>query len=170
MRSTDGGRWMAAAIWVVMAAAAAAGPWKEGDKLPPLAGKDVEGEFPAMAEKVVLIDFWASWCGPCKASFPALDRLQKEFGSKGLVVVGVNVDKDAGSMRQFLKEHPVAFTTVWDKQQKLVAAASIEGMPTSFIVDREGRIQHVHRGFEGSKTERKLRDQIAALLPEGIQP
>ena len=171
MRSTDiGMRLAAATAWAAMAAAAAGQPWKEGDKLPSLAGYEVAGTFPSMKGKVVLIDFWASWCGPCKASFPVLDRLQQEFGDKGFLVVGVNVDKDTEAMRRFLKEHPVAFAAVQDKQQKLVAEAAVEGMPTSFLVDCTGTIRHVHRGFEGSKTEEKLRRHIAELLPKDTTP
>lgn len=170
MRSNEAGWWMRAALWMAMAAAASAQPWKAGDTLPSLAGHNLDGAIPDTAGKVVLIDFWASWCGPCKASFPVLDKLQKEYGPKGLVVLGVNVDKDAESMQRFLKAHPVAFAVVQDRQQKLVAEAEVEGMPTSFLVDRAGKIHFVHRGFEGAKTEGKLREHIAALLGGGTKP
>jgi thiol-disulfide isomerase/thioredoxin len=170
MRLNDSRRWMTTAVWVSMVLAAVAGPWREGDKLPALAGKDLEGALPKTAGKVVLIDFWASWCGPCKASFPVLDQLQKEFGSRGLIVLGINVDKEPAAMQQFLKDHPVSFTVVQDKHQKLVEEAAIEGMPTSFMVDRAGKIRFVHRGFVGDKTEKEMRAHLEVLLAEGVKP
>ena len=98
---------------------------KVGDTLPDLATFKLEGKLPdALKGKVVIVDFWASWCLPCAESFPVLDELQKKYGDK-LVVIGVNVDEKAANMEKFLKKHAVSFTLVRDAGQKLVV------LPTS---------------------------------------
>ena len=100
---------------------------KVGDPLPDLAGFALEGKLPeSLAGKVVILDFWASWCGPCKDSFPAMNDLQKKYGDRGLVIIAVNVDEAASDMRDFLKDNKAAFVVVRDVKQKLVAAAGVK--------------------------------------------
>jgi len=140
--------------------------WKSGDQLPPLTGFNLEGQLPATAGKVVLIDFWASWCGPCKKSFPELDKLQRTFAGKDFLLLAVCVDEKAADMAAFLKAHPVGFAVVRDVQQQLVAAAGVESMPTSLLVDRQGHIRAVHAGFRGPETVQQLTAEIDQLLTE----
>ena len=140
--------------------------WKTGDTLPKLDGFGLEGNVPALTGKVVLLDFWASWCGPCKKSFPELDKLQQAYADKGFLLLAINVDEKAASMETFLKEHPVGFAVVRDAQQKLVAAASVESMPTSILVDRKGVIRFQHVGFRGEETIKQLKAEIEKLLAE----
>jgi thiol-disulfide isomerase/thioredoxin len=137
--------------------------WEESAALPALNGFKLEGDLPNLKGKVVYLDFWASWCAPCKASFPVLDRWQKEFGPKGFTVLGINVDEKAEAMREFLKKTPVAFPVVRDAEQKLVASANVTAMPTSFLIDRKGTIRVVHHGFR-KNDEPALAKQITALL------
>jgi thiol-disulfide isomerase/thioredoxin len=139
---------------------AAAAP-KPGDAFP--AWNRLSRE--AADAKVVLIDFWASWCGPCKSSFPEIDKLQAEYGPRGFTVIAVSVDHDADAMKEFLKNHPVTFKVLHDVDQSLVAGADIEAMPTSFLVDGKGRILAMHRGFDGDKTVKALRSEIEKALP-----
>jgi thiol-disulfide isomerase/thioredoxin len=151
------------AAWLALTiGCAASAEWKEGDLLPELR---VEG-VPALAGRVVLIDFWASWCAPCKASFPHLDQMYKDYAGRGLVVLGVNVDDEASAMRKFLERTPVSFPVVRDAGQRLVAQADVPTMPTSFLVDRQGRIRKRHVGFSGEETTRELRAEIEGLLHE----
>ena len=108
---------------------------KVGDTLPELSSFGLEGNLPDdLKGKVVLLDFWASWCGPCKESFPVMDELQQKYGAKGLVILAVNVDENVAAMKDFLKDHPVQFNILHDATKKLVGAANIASMPTSFLI------------------------------------
>lgn len=147
----------------------AAEGWKAGMKLPGLALPGVEGALPDLKGKVVLIDFWGSWCGPCKLSFPALNKIHADYKSKGVVVLGVSIDDDPAAMTRFLEAHPVSFPIVRDAAHKLVESAAIEAMPTSFLVDTNGIIRSVHNGFQADKTEAEYRRQIDALLVKPVQ-
>jgi len=137
---------------------------KVGDTLPDLASFKLEGKLPDnLKGKVVLVDFWASWCLPCAKSFPALDELQKKYGDK-LVIVAVNVDEKAANMDTFLKKHSVSFTVVRDADQKLVAVVEPATMPTSFILDGEGKVRFLHNGFHGEDTRKEYVSEIESLL------
>jgi len=112
----------------------------------------------------VMLDFWASWCDPCKESFPLMDQLQKKYGPQGLVVIAVNVDEKRADMEAFLKKNAASFTVVRDAGQKLVDKAGIGTMPTSFLIGRDGKVRHVHTGFKGDETKMKYEQEIEALL------
>lgn len=138
---------------------------KVGDDFPDLTGFKLEGKLPeAWKGKIVLIDFWASWCGPCKESFPAMNELQKKFAERGVVIIAINEDEQASDMQDFLKSNPASFTVVRDVGQKLVAQAGISTMPGSFILDDTGKIRFVHSGFHGAKTAKQYQDEIESLL------
>ena len=92
-----------AVVALILTAVAASAGWTVGSALPALSRYSLEGTVPDLTGKVVLVDFWASWCGPCKASFPVLDELQKEYGPKGLVILAVNQDTTADKMKTFLQ-------------------------------------------------------------------
>ena len=140
--------------------------WKVGGALPALNRFDLEGTLPDMQGKVILLDFWASWCGPCKASFPALESLQQQYGPRGLVVLAVNQDKTSKAMSNFLADHPVTFSSLRDAQNKLVAEADVASMPSSFLIDRSGKIRYLHTGFHGDKTVAQYAQEIEVLLNE----
>jgi thiol-disulfide isomerase/thioredoxin len=135
-----------------------------GDALPDLTLFNLEGKLPAaLPGKVVVLDFWASWCGPCAKSFPVLDELQKKYGER-LVVVAVSVDEKAANMEKFLQKHPVSFPVMRDGTQKLVAVAEPATMPTTFIVDGRGKICFLHNGFHGEDTRKEYVSEIETLL------
>ena len=157
---------MASVVGILLSAQlVTATPIKVGDQFPDLDKFAFEGKLPAQRKgKIVIVDFWASWCGPCKASFPVMEQLHKDYGSKGLVFIGVNVDDNSTAMDDFLKKHPVSFAIIRDAEKKLVTLANIETMPTSFVLDGEGRVRFIHSGFLGEATRKQYTQQIEQLL------
>lgn len=156
-----------AAVCLLVLATGAKAQLKVGDPLPDLTTFGLEGELPrGLKGRVIVLDFWASWCAPCKASFPELGRLQEELGPRGLVVLGVSVDEKRSAYQSFLKRHPQPFPTVRDASHQLAAAVKVPRMPTSYLIDRRGVVRHVHEGFHGDVTVRELRAQLIALLDE----
>jgi thiol-disulfide isomerase/thioredoxin len=138
---------------------------KVGDSFPELAPFKLEGKLPdAFKDKVVLVDFWASWCGPCGESFPAMEELQKKYGAQGFVIIAVNVDEKKSDMEDFLKDHHVSFIVVRDAKQKLVDKAGIATMPSSFLIDQHGKVVFAHSGFHGSATKKQYEQEIESLL------
>jgi thiol-disulfide isomerase/thioredoxin len=137
---------------------------KVGDSLPDLASFKLVGKLPdSLKGKIVIVDFWASWCLPCAKSFPVLDELQKKYGDR-VVVLAVNVDEKAANMDKFLAKHPVSLTIVRDAEQKLVAVVEPATMPTSFILDGEGKVRFLHNGFHGEDTRKEYITEIDSLL------
>ncbi len=142
---------------------------KIGDTLPDLSGYSLEGKLPQHCDgKVVIVDFWASWCLPCAASFPVLEQLHQKYGDQ-LVVIAVNVDEKASNMDGFLNKHAVSFDVVRDAGQKLVAMVEPETMPTSFVLDQTGKVRYLHNGFHGESTRKEYVREIESLLSPGVR-
>jgi len=139
---------------------------KVGQVFPNLGNFGLEGTLPALGGQVVLVDFWATWCAPCKASFPAYSELQRELAGRGFVLLAVSVDKTRGPYEGFVKRFAPAFSTVRDGTQKLVGEVQVPAMPTSYLIDRKGVLRSVHSGFHGADTVRSLREEIVRLLEE----
>jgi len=115
--------------------------------------------------KVVLLDFWASWCEPCRQSFPWMNDLQKRYGAENFVVVAVNLDQNRKLADQFLAATPAAFRVEYDPQGALATQYDVISMPMSFVLDRSGRVRQRHIGFRDA--QRATREQeIATLLKE----
>jgi thiol-disulfide isomerase/thioredoxin len=143
----------------------AAGPLKTGDQFSDLAQFSLEGKLPeTLKGKVVIVDFWASWCGPCRASFPVLEQLHKDYAAKGPVIIAVNVDDKAVTKDAFLRKTPVSFTVVRDAVKKLVVTANVASMPTSFVLTGDGRVHAIHNGFQGEATRKQYIQEIEQLL------
>jgi thiol-disulfide isomerase/thioredoxin len=115
--------------------------------------------------KVVYLDFWASWCPPCRESFPFMNELQREFGDKGLQIMAVTVDKVPADAKSFLANYPAQFTVALDTKWTCPSAYVVPGMPTSFLIDKRGVIRYVHIGFRPS-AKPEIRRQILELLDE----
>ncbi|MEQ1557703.1 MAG: TlpA disulfide reductase family protein [Methyloglobulus sp.] len=115
------------------------------------------------AGKVVYLDFWASWCAPCRTSFPLLNKLHEKLKAKGFEVVAINLDEDKANAEKFLKEFPVSFTVLRDAKGEWADQFVVESMPTSFIIDKQGVVQNIHHGFT-SEDIKELEPKITALL------
>jgi peroxiredoxin len=113
--------------------------------------------------KVVYLDFWASWCAPCAVSLPIVDSFREEFGPDEFAVLAVNVDSDLAKAKTFLRRRPVGYPSVSDPEGEIPVRFGVETMPTAFLIDRQGVIRAVHRGFKKSD-EDALRSQIRKLV------
>jgi thiol-disulfide isomerase/thioredoxin len=147
------------------AAALAEAEIKVGDPFPALADAGLAGTLPGTAGQVVLVDFWASWCAPCKASFPAMAKLHSDFSGRGLAIVAVSVDDKESAYAAFVKKLAPPFAVVHDRTHAFVQQVSVPTMPTSYLVDREGKVRFVHAGYHGEETDRQIRREIESLLP-----
>jgi thiol-disulfide isomerase/thioredoxin len=137
-----------------------------GARQPEIGLTDMRGsrvDLASLKGKVVIIDFWASWCAPCKEEMPVLERLYKKYKSKGLVIVGVSVDQDVANVRSFLKQLPVSFPIVHDGEHKVADRFKPPRMPSSYVVDRKGIVRYVHGGFR-SEDAQKLETEVVSLL------
>lgn len=138
----------------------------KGAPLPDVTLQTLDGQKLSSASlkgKVVVIDFWATWCGPCKEELPVLQQLYSKYKSQGLVVVGVSVDNDKGGLGAFLRKHGVTFPNAHDQNHELAKRFAPKKMPSSFVVDRKGVVQAVHAGFTKGDAA-FLEQQIKGLL------
>ncbi len=113
--------------------------------------------------RVVYVDFWASWCAPCKQSFPWMNEMQAKYGPKGLTIIGVNLDKKREDADKFLSGTPAKFTVAYDSNGKVAEVYQPKGMPTSFLIGADGVVRAVHVGFRDGDRE-KLEQELAAAL------
>lgn len=113
--------------------------------------------------KVVYIDFWASWCVPCRKSFPWMNAMQAKYKPEGLVVLGINLDEDKQAAKKFLQQIPAKFTIAYDPDGETPGKYQLAVMPTSYLIDRSGNIVGSHRGFKKSQTT-EMEHKISALL------
>jgi len=116
--------------------------------------------------KVVYVDFWASWCGPCRQSFPWMQTLYDKYHKGGLEIIAVNVDKNHKDARQFLSQTDVTFSVIYDSTGKIAKQYGLEAMPSSFIYDRSGKLVMQNCGFQKSEAD-SLDYSILELLNEG---
>jgi len=155
------------ALWImastVVATAVAAGA---GEPAPPFALMTAAGETISLARlrgQVVYLDFWASWCGPCRRSFPWMNEMQGRYGGSGFTIIAVNVDKKRPDAERFLQQYPAAFTVVFDPAGATPTAYSVPGMPTSYLIDARGNIVQVEQGFLDDRRA-ALEGRIRSLL------
>jgi thiol-disulfide isomerase/thioredoxin len=113
-----------------------------------VAHADTEFNLDDHAGKVVLVDFWASWCVPCRRSFPWMNTMQTKYQDDGLVIVAVNVDNDLEAANRFLTEFPPKFQVHFDADKSLARKYEVVAMPSSFLIGRDGRVVTKHLGFK----------------------
>lgn len=115
--------------------------------------------------KVLYVDFWASWCGPCAQSFSFLNELDRDLRDRGLQIVGVNLDENPEDAKAFLAQHPASFAVAADASGQCPQQFGVQAMPSSYLIDRRGVIRHVHLGFRPGETE-QMRALVEQLLVE----
>ena len=113
--------------------------------------------------KVMLIDFWATWCGPCKESFPKYQDLYVKYKASGLELVAISLDDESNEIGAFVKATGVKFPVGWDGGKKAAPCFDIKNMPTAYIVDKKGVVRHVHRGYHANE-EKEIEKEIKELL------
>lgn len=122
-------------------------------------------DLSAYKGKVVYLDFWASWCNPCRLSFPWMNQIQEMTGRKGLVIIAVNVDHDRELADDFLQTSPAQFKVLYDPEGKIAGTYDFKDMPTSVLIGRDGKVRFVHAGFFPNREGSYLAD-INTLLNE----
>lgn len=137
-------------------AEAAPAPVEPGSQAPAFELPTPEGGTPVRLAQwhgqVVLLDFWASWCGPCRQSFPWMSAMQRKYADQGLVVVAVNVDSRSSDAQEFLRTTPAGFVVALDPQGSTPRSYQAKAMPTSVLIGRDGRVIQRHAGFKPSET------------------
>lgn len=122
-----------------------------------------EGLIASHKGKVIYLDFWASWCGPCRKSFPWMNDMHQQYQQQGLVIISVNVDNEKSLAEEFLNETPANFTVFYDPKGKVARKFKLKGMPSSYLIDRSGKMVGTHVGFSKSKTshyEQEIKDLL----------
>ncbi|MGB5102176.1 MAG: TlpA disulfide reductase family protein [Steroidobacteraceae bacterium] len=115
--------------------------------------------------QVVMINFWATWCGPCRQEMPLLQQLQSKYEPLGFTLLGVNVENDSAAAQAWLKGMPVTFPILFDRENEVAERFGVQGMPSTVFVDRAGNVRHVHRGYKPGD-EAKYADVIRSLVKE----
>ena len=139
-----------------------------GQTAPDFALKSSTGENLRLSEyrgDVVMINFWATWCGPCRQEMPLLDELHSRYERVGFSLLGVNIDDDAGKAMNMVSELGVTFPVLFDHRKEVSKMYEVDAMPTTVILDREGTVRHIHYGYKPGYEEKYL-DQIRSLLRE----
>jgi len=115
--------------------------------------------------KVVYLDFWATWCPPCKQSMPFLNALRNELKGQGFEIVAISVDENPDEARQFLQKYPVDYVTAMDPTGQCPKQYDVMAMPSAYILDRQGKVRYIHLGFR-ERDEKEIREYILNLLAE----
>jgi peroxiredoxin len=152
----------------IFAASSLASSGLEGRPAPDFALKSSTGENLRLSEyrgDVVMINFWATWCGPCRQEMPLLDELYNRYQRVGFNLLGVNIDDDSRRAMKMIEELGVNFPVLFDARKEVSKLYSVEAMPVTVLVDREGTVRHVHHGYKPGYEEKYL-DQVRSLLRE----
>jgi peroxiredoxin len=152
----------------VIAATTLASSGLEGRAAPDFALKSSTGENLRLSEyrgEVVMINFWATWCGPCRQEMPLLDELYTRYERVGFNLLGVNIDDDSRQAMKMVEDLGVKFPVLFDTRKEVSRLYDVETMPATILVDREGNVRHVHHGYKPGYEDKYL-DQVRALLRE----
>ena len=157
--------WLATAVIAAGSAgiASAAGSAAPDFSLPARDGTTVK--LSSLKGQVVMVNFWATWCGPCRQEMPLLGQLQTKYEPLGFTLLGVNVEPDSAAAVDWLKGVAVGFPILFDRKNAVAQSFGVEGMPSSVFIDRAGNVRYVHRGYKAGD-ESKYADMIRTLAKE----
>jgi peroxiredoxin len=159
---------LAGLVYSAFAATSLASSGLAGQPAPDFALKSSTGENLRLSEyrgDVVMINFWATWCGPCRQEMPLLDELYSRYQRVGFNLLGVNIDDDSSRAMAMINELGVSFPVLFDASKEVSRLYDVDAMPVTIIVDRDGNVRHVHQGYKPGY-EQKYLDQVRALLRE----
>ena len=157
-----------ALIFSVFAATSLASSKLEGQTAPDFALKSSTGENMRLSEyrgDVVMVNFWATWCGPCRQEMPLLDELYQRYSRVGFNLLGVNIDDDSRRAMQMIDELGVDFPVLFDATKRVSELYDVDAMPVTVIIDREGTVRYVHQGYKPGYEDKYL-TEIRTLLRE----
>jgi peroxiredoxin len=167
MRSSNLNKWirasMLAATLAVSSMVGASSALAPSFSLPSRSGDIVS--LDKLRGKVVMLNFWASWCGPCRQEMPLLDQMHKRYSSLGFTMIGVNVESNTADAEKWLQQTPVSFPVLFDKENKVSKLYDVNAMPSTVFIDRKGNVRALHRGYKPGDESEYL-NEIRALLKE----
>jgi len=155
-------------IFSVLAATSLASSSLIGQLAPDFALKNASGDNLRLSEfrgDVVMINFWATWCGPCRQEMPLLDELYSKYQRVGFILLGVNIDDDSGKAMNMIAELGVSFPVLFDTRKEVSKLYAVDAMPVTILVDRDGKVRHVHHGYKPGYEQDYL-NEIRSLLRE----
>ena len=168
LRTTVPGTSLLGAILVIFTVSTLAASSLQGQVAPDFVLRSATGENLRLSENrgdVVLINFWATWCGPCRQEMPLLDDLYGRYQRVGFNLLGVNIDEDSRRAMQMVQELGVNFPVLFDEYKEVSKLYDVEAMPVTILVDREGIVRHIHHGYKPGYEEKYL-TEIRSLLRE----
>jgi peroxiredoxin len=152
----------------ILAATALAASGLTGQAAPDFALKSSSGENLRLSEyrgDVVMVNFWATWCGPCRQEMPLLDEMYSKYERVGFSLLGVNIDENSSKAMNMVSELGVSFPVLFDTRKEVSKLYEVDAMPVTVIIDREGTVRYVHHGYKPGYEQMYL-DQIKSLLRE----
>lgn len=156
----------AAVLCIAAVAAPIASAVATGEPPPNFALLNAAGELVGLEQlrgRVVYVDFWASWCGPCRRSFPWMNEMRQRYRDTDLVILGINVDKRRSDADRFLLQTPAAFPILFDAAGATPSAWGVGAMPSSYLIDRQGKVVAIETGFDDAR-KGAVEERIRKLL------
>jgi peroxiredoxin len=157
--------WVVLALTGILSAPVGA---DSGGPAPEFTLTDDNGAAVSMSElrgQVVMINFWASWCGPCREEMPLLQQIHERYEALGFTLLGINVEEDSAVAQAWLHERPVSFPILYDPKNRVSKLYDVVAMPSTVLVDRQGNVRYLHHGYQPGY-ENEYQDQIRVLVRE----